>query len=101
MDEICQEVLWARLATFHTQLSIFYLIYDADHDQSDQPGHSKTNKTRIKIITDANGEPELPSVTKGDGYQAKKIQLSLREYCTAHIRESNIHSMQFCVTHMN
>ncbi len=101
MDEICQEVLWARLAPFHTQLSILYLIYDTDHDQSDQAGHLKMNKTRIKIITDANGEPELPSMTKGDGYQTKKIQVSLREYCTAHICESSVHSMQFFVTHRN
>ncbi|KAH9014686.1 hypothetical protein EDB85DRAFT_2157246 [Lactarius pseudohatsudake] len=47
---------------------------------------SKTIKSRINILVDANREPQVPSVTPGDGYQTKIIQATLREYCTAHIR---------------
>ena len=48
---------------------------------------SKTKKTRIPTITDANGMPDIPSVTAADGYHTKIVQAALREYCTAHIRE--------------
>ncbi|KAH9008446.1 hypothetical protein EDB84DRAFT_1446927 [Lactarius hengduanensis] len=47
---------------------------------------SKTIKSRINILVDANREPQVPSVTPGDGYQTKIIQATLREYCTAHIQ---------------
>jgi hypothetical protein len=62
-------------------------MFDPDHDESSQMDRSKTKKTRIPITLVANGEPEIPSVTVADGYHTKMIQGTLREYCTAHIRE--------------
>jgi hypothetical protein len=70
-----------------------------DQSQSSfQNHHSKTNKTPIQITMDAGGEPEIPPVTKADGYHTKVIQTTLRNYCTAHIRKSIIHIMQSHVT---
>ena len=68
-------------------LLMLHLIDNVDHSQNTQKDCSKTIKTQIKIITDANGEPETPSVTSSDGYHAKVIQGALWEYCTAHICE--------------
>ncbi len=58
-----------------------------DGDQTVEKDHSKTIKTPIPITIDANGEPGIPSATVDDGYNAKAIQSTLRDYCTAHIRE--------------
>ena len=75
---------------------IFRLMYIADHSQNVQDSRSKVNRTRIQITTDANGEPELPSV---DGYHSKIIQIALRDYCIAHMRECTAYSMQYCMTY--
>ena len=48
---------------------------------------SKTIKNPIIIKMDANGKPDIPSVTMVDGYHTKTIQAALRHYCMAHIRE--------------
>jgi hypothetical protein len=48
---------------------------------------SKTIKTTIDIMTDEDGEPEIPSVTESSGYQTKVVQATLRKYCIAHICE--------------
>ena len=48
---------------------------------------SKTIKTTIDIITDEDGEPEIPSVTELSGYRMKVVQAALRKYCIAHIHE--------------
>jgi hypothetical protein len=71
---------------FRTPLSMVRLMGDLDNDQG-QMDRSKTNKTRIPITSDVNGEPEIPSATIADGYHTKVMQGALREYCTAHIRE--------------
>jgi hypothetical protein len=64
-----------------------------DNDEGGDDDRSKTNKTRINITTDVNGGPELPSITMADGYHTKGVQAALRAYCTAHIREQDIHSI--------
>jgi hypothetical protein len=87
MDGICGYVLWARFVTSPMYLLMLHLIDNVDHSQDTQKDRSRTIKTQIGIINDANGEPEIPSVTSSDGYHAKVIQGALREYCTAHIRE--------------
>jgi hypothetical protein len=56
--------------------------------------HSKTNTTPISISLDADGCPELPTVTMADGYKTKVVQSMLREYCTAHIREPSLKSCE-------
>jgi uncharacterized protein (DUF4415 family) len=89
MDEICQDVLRARLESF-LYTAINHLMGNPDHGQDSQKDRSKTNKTRINITINADGEPDIPSVTMGDGYQTKIVQATLREYCTAHIRELGI-----------
>jgi hypothetical protein len=61
----------------------------------------KTIKTPVNIITDGNGEPEIPSITEDDGYQAKVIQKTLRKYCTAHIRELYLYTIQQCFTYVD
>ena len=48
---------------------------------------SRTINTPIPIVFDKDKCPELPKVTMFDGYKAKVVQSSLREYCTEHIRE--------------
>lgn len=92
MDGLCHNVLWGRFATFPYN-TMKYLTNNPDDDQSGQKNRSKVNKTQIKITTNANGEPEIPSVTAADGYHTKGVQAALRKYCTAHIRESCISSI--------
>ncbi|KAH8982114.1 hypothetical protein EDB86DRAFT_3086427 [Lactarius hatsudake] len=72
------------------QLPIPPYIYYIDHDQSIPIGRSKTLKTKVKLITDADGEPEIPSVTLEDGYSTKVVQTALRDYCHAHIRKLSL-----------
>ncbi|KAH9160442.1 hypothetical protein EDB89DRAFT_1914726 [Lactarius sanguifluus] len=58
-------------------------------------GRSKMLKTKVKLITYADGEPEIPSVTLEDGYSTKVIQMALRDYCHAHILLYNIYELGF------
>ncbi|KAH9010972.1 hypothetical protein EDB85DRAFT_2160497 [Lactarius pseudohatsudake] len=55
-------------------------------DQSSPTGRPKTIKKKLKIVTDTDREPEIPSITLEDGYSAKVIQAALRDYCHVHIR---------------
>ena len=57
--------------------------------QTTQKDHSKTIKTPITINIKSNGCPEIPAITKADGYQAKTVQAMLHKYCTTHICESS------------
>ena len=98
MDKICHDVLRARCVV--CPYTVAHLIHGADHSLSDQKARPKANKTRIEITTDANGEPELPSIEGRDKDHAKVIQGMIRDYCIAHIREFNPHFMQFHITHM-
>ncbi|KAH9011565.1 hypothetical protein EDB84DRAFT_1569679 [Lactarius hengduanensis] len=59
---------------------------DTDDDQNAQKDPSRTIKIPVQITTNATGEPEIPSIVKGDGHQTKVVQTALRGYCTAHIR---------------
>ena len=52
---------------------------------------SQTIKARIPITKEHTGQPTLPSTTMSDGYATKVVQLMLREYCTAHLREGAYH----------
>ena len=62
---------------------------DQDEERHAIEAQGKTIKTAIKITTDDNGEPEIPSVTQGSGYQTKVVQIALRDYCNAHISMSD------------
>ncbi|KAH9013595.1 hypothetical protein EDB85DRAFT_2158062 [Lactarius pseudohatsudake] len=57
-----------------------------EDDQSVPPGCSKALRTKVKVLTNTDGEPDIPSVTLEDGYVAKTIQTALRDYCNTHIR---------------
>ncbi|KAH9074355.1 hypothetical protein EDB83DRAFT_2516178 [Lactarius deliciosus] len=57
-----------------------------EDDQSVPLGCSKALRTKVKVVTNADGEPDIPSVTLEDGYAAKTVQTALRDYCNAHIR---------------
>ncbi|KAH8988704.1 hypothetical protein EDB83DRAFT_2535347 [Lactarius deliciosus] len=50
------------------------------------PGCAVTLRTKVKIVTNADGEPDIPSITLEDGYAAKAVQTTLRDYCNTHIR---------------
>jgi hypothetical protein len=64
-------------------------------------GNAKTIKTTVPIITNGNGEPEIPSITKDDGYYGKVVQKALREYCAAHLREFYPYSIPHCLTYLH
>jgi hypothetical protein len=64
------------------------IILVLDEVETTKTDRSKTIKTPIPIRTKSNGCPKTPAVTLADGYQAKVVQIMLREYCITHIRES-------------
>ena len=75
----------------HVYMSICSnLTNDQDEDRLAIEAQGKTIKTAITITTDENGEPEIPSVTQGSGYQTKVVQTALRDYCNAHISTLDI-----------
>ncbi|KAH8980260.1 hypothetical protein EDB86DRAFT_3088058 [Lactarius hatsudake] len=61
-------------------------VDETENDQSVPPGRSKALRTKVKIVTNADGEPDIPSITLEDGYAAKAVQTTLRDYCNTHIR---------------
>src|ERR1700677_2972277 len=63
------------------------LIDIPDEDRNAVNAWTKSIKTLIEITTDAEGEPEIPSVIQGSGFHTKVVQTAVRNYCTAHIRE--------------
>jgi hypothetical protein len=73
---------------------------DPDGDRNALKDHSKTIKTPVAIVDDADGRPEVPTITNNDGYQAKVVQATLRKYCTSHIREFYLYSTQHCITYI-
>ncbi len=56
-----------------------------------KPDRSKTITTKIPILINPDGCPALPTVSMADGYKTKAVQIMLREYCIAHIRESSFY----------
>ncbi|KAF8264581.1 hypothetical protein EI94DRAFT_1805674 [Lactarius quietus] len=60
--------------------------FGTEEDRNAINDQSKTIKMTIDIITDEDGEPEVPSVTEASGYQTKVVQAALRKYCIAHMR---------------
>jgi hypothetical protein len=57
-----------------------------DDDRNAAMDRARTIKTPVNITTDGDGEPEIPSITKDDGYHTKVVQIALRNYFKAHIR---------------
>ncbi len=57
-----------------------------DDDRNAVMDRARTIKTPVNIITNSDGEPEIPSITKADGYHTKGAQKALRNYFKAHIR---------------
>ncbi|KAH9017443.1 hypothetical protein EDB84DRAFT_1566833 [Lactarius hengduanensis] len=74
---------WRNCPVWHEWMKYARTCFGPENGNMER---SKTIKSRINILVDANREPQVPSVTPGDGYQTKIIQATLREYCTAHIR---------------
>ncbi|KAH9009513.1 hypothetical protein EDB83DRAFT_2322736 [Lactarius deliciosus] len=62
------------------------MCFATDGDQPAEKDRSKTLKAPIPIITDSNGLPAIPSITRGGSINTKVVQTTLRNYCTAHIR---------------
>jgi hypothetical protein len=58
-----------------------------DDDQNAGNAHTKSIKTPIEITTNAEGEPDVPTVAQGSGYHTKVVQTAVRKYCIAHIGE--------------
>ncbi|KAI9439083.1 hypothetical protein H4582DRAFT_2075741 [Lactarius indigo] len=73
-------VLWDKWKKYGRQ------CFGLDDDQGAEKNHARTLKAPVQITTDVTGEPEIPSIVKGGGHQAKVVQTALRDYCTAHIR---------------
>jgi hypothetical protein len=76
--------------------NIFIRTNTADNKEEDRnniEAQAKTIKTPINITTDDGGEPEIPSITQASGYHTKVVQTTLRNYCNAHIRKSDVISM--------
>ncbi|KAI9430761.1 hypothetical protein H4582DRAFT_2063414 [Lactarius indigo] len=73
-------VLWDKWKKYGRQ------CFGLDDDQGAEKNHARTLKAPVQITTDVTGEPEIPSIVKGGGHQAKVVQTVLRDYCTAHIR---------------
>ena len=48
----------------------------------------KTDKEKIVIEKDPNGDPKIPILSASTTYNLKTLQTMLQEYCTAHIRTS-------------
>src|ERR1700735_3732086 len=95
-------VLWQEwkqfgIECFSQGLCCFYHHYHILIDHSEPPpscpkqDRSQTIKSRIPIPKEHSGRPAIPSTTMSDGYATKVVQSMLREYCTAHLRESAYH----------
>ncbi|KAI9433711.1 hypothetical protein H4582DRAFT_2060689 [Lactarius indigo] len=73
--------LWEQWTQFG--LKCFAKETVQEHPKKD---NSRTIQSPIPLVFDADGCPELPTVTQRHGYKAKIVQSLLRDYCTAHIR---------------
>ncbi|KAH9036288.1 hypothetical protein EDB84DRAFT_1437709 [Lactarius hengduanensis] len=77
---------WRSTVLWDTWKKYGRKCFEQDDDQNAQKDPSRTIKIPVQITTNATGEPEIPSIVKGDGHQTKVVQTALRGYCTAHIR---------------
>jgi hypothetical protein len=97
---------YARMC-FGTGLTYVFPIYHhlmnfPDDDRKAVKDRSKTIKTPIEIVTDVDGEPEIP-IIDGDAHGAKAVQDTLRNYLISHIREfylSTFAGLQDCFTYV-
>ena len=53
---------------------------------------ARTNAEPIPVPLDDTGFPELPPTPRGGVKVTKVVQSMVREYCLAHVRESQIYS---------
>ncbi len=87
---VIEEVGYFSLKSYHGLIPVLGDV------QTTQKGGSMKVKTPISIHIKSNGCPEIPAVTKADGYRAKDLQAMLRDYCTTHIRESPLIILAMC-----
>jgi hypothetical protein len=66
----------------------YHLTQHTDDDRNAMKDGAKTIKTPADIITNDDGEPEIPSICVNDGYDCKAIQKTVRQFCIHHLRES-------------
>ncbi|KAH9062594.1 hypothetical protein EDB83DRAFT_2315452 [Lactarius deliciosus] len=77
---------WRNASVWQEWMKYCRKCFAPENDQSVPPGRSKALRTKVKIVTNADGEPDIPSITLEDGYAAKAVQTTLRDYCNTHIR---------------
>jgi hypothetical protein len=84
--------------SIYRQLQITCLMDIPDDSQNVVVNNrSKKNMVRIPIVTNSNGEPEIPSLIVDDN-SAKVVQWTVRDYCLAHIRQCVTHSASSYIT---
>ncbi|KAI9432718.1 hypothetical protein H4582DRAFT_2083108 [Lactarius indigo] len=77
---------WRNASIWQEWMKYCRKCFVPENDQGAHSGSSKVLRTKVKIVIDTDGEPDIPSVTPEDGYSAKTIQTVLRDYCNSHIR---------------
>ncbi|KAH9031440.1 hypothetical protein EDB83DRAFT_2319252 [Lactarius deliciosus] len=77
---------WRNASVWQEWMKYCRKCFAPENNQSVPPGRSKALRTKVKIVTNADGEPDIPSITLEDGYAAKAVQTTLRDYCNTHIR---------------
>ncbi|KAH9030531.1 hypothetical protein EDB85DRAFT_2245636 [Lactarius pseudohatsudake] len=77
---------WRSTVLWDTWKKYGRKCFEQDDDQNAQKDPSRTIKIPVQMTTNATGEPEIPSIVKGDRHQTKVVQTALRGYCTANIR---------------
>ncbi|KAI9434984.1 hypothetical protein H4582DRAFT_2059865 [Lactarius indigo] len=81
---------WRNASIWQEWMKYCRKCFVPENDQGAHSGRSKVLRTKVKIVIDTDGEPDIPSVTPEDGYSAKTIQTVLRDYCNSHILLNNI-----------
>ncbi|KAH9012165.1 hypothetical protein EDB85DRAFT_2159239 [Lactarius pseudohatsudake] len=78
---------WRDASMWHEWMKYCRKSFAPADDQSVPLGRSRALRTKVKVVTSADGEPDIPSITLENGYAAKTVQTALRDYCNTHIRE--------------
>ncbi|KAI9428293.1 hypothetical protein H4582DRAFT_2178227 [Lactarius indigo] len=81
---------WRNASIWQEWMKYCRKCFVPENDQGAHSWCSKVLQTKVKIVIDTDGEPDIPSVTPEDGYSAKTIQTVLRDYCNSHILLNNI-----------
>ncbi|KAH9015700.1 hypothetical protein EDB85DRAFT_2156481 [Lactarius pseudohatsudake] len=77
---------WRDASMWHEWMKYCRKSFVPEDDQSVPLGRSRALRTKVKVVTSADGEPDIPSITLENGYAAKTVQTALRDYCNTHIR---------------